>query len=178
MRPRVTWKVGAWSEGAMAEQSDGIRATYGAAIADVVEMYRTMVAERRDQPAMQDIKYTLKALVAKPTKANIADLDTITSSFLMSASMARFGSPDEYLFDADALSQCAQSALANLPEVNGRTATDPLAVMLVRALLDLVPDDVGATERDKLLSAALEACRLGYDIKTVERLRAKAGQVL
>jgi len=183
--PRKTWRNPDWSTGSFVPQRPDLRAEYGEAIAELVELYALMARDHRDEPRAQDIKHTLRALWLDPASADVRNLDTSTAAWLdlMQWRLYRRQGSLRALSLAE-LAQCAQAALNAFKKPGGRPNTDALAAALVRGLCELT-QDLPKDRRRPLLCAALEACGIGrpHDEadreaeleKTVQRIIRKSG---
>lgn len=177
MRARLTWRVPRWSRGAIVESLPRLRERYGERMAEVVELYRDMAVDHAEQPRAQDWKRTLRAIALNPRAVDVTRLDSFTHAVLVAEAwkMRR-----TWLLEAlqpEELAECATRALARVPSRVGRPKTDELAVALVRDLLEKLPPDTPAANRDELLEDALLACGIGASQATLKRLRARAGQI-
>lgn len=171
MRPKLTWRVRRWSIGSWVEPvSDEFRKRYGDAAADTVELMRDMVRDHHDQPSAQDRKATLRALVDAPADADLSRLDTHTDALVLKHSWGMYRVQNIKALLPEQVAACAQAALAELPDTNGRPKTNGLAVMLVRDLLAQLPAGTTPSARDALLRDALQECGLGASVRTIKAL--------
>lgn len=176
-RARLTWKTRRWSEGTLAEPLPALRDKHGDAVAELVEMFREMVRDRRDQPKAQDVKHTLQSIADDPTAAVLDRLDSHTYCALLYAAWQLYGETDLSVLAPEERARCADQAQQGFTGAAGAPSTDDLAVMLIRSLLALSPRSMRAAARNELIADAMLACRLGAGVKTVERLLRKARQV-
>jgi hypothetical protein len=186
MRPRIAWRVRRWSEGNIVADEPEIRRTYGDAVADHVALCRDLVAEQRPMkvhgheegaPTAQDVKATLRAIVERPTAADLSRLDSITEPLLLREAYTAFGVIEPAELAPVDLAACAAAALAKFDARSGAPSTDWIALRLVAGLIRLC-GDMPRAQQDELMHTALIACGLGAGPKTIERLRTKAGHIL
>lgn len=178
MKPRLIWRARRWSEGSLVREFPDIRHAYGEAIANHVELCADLLRDRRDAPALQDRRRTLLAIADSPATADLSSLDASTDAALMRASYERFGNAEALDLTPTELAEAAQIALAALPRNRrGAPQTDDIALRLTRGLLELLPAGTTVRKQKALLAAAFEVCRLGFDEKTIERLRTMAGRI-
>jgi hypothetical protein len=161
----------------MVDPLPAIRAAYGDSVADVVGLSADLIRGRRDVPSAQDQKHTLRRIAEAPGAACLVDLDTHTDAALVAAAWRLYRVVDLAELPAASVALCARDALRAFAWKRGRISTDDIAVPMVRKLLDITPD-LDRGEQMALIGKALQACRLGFDHKNIERLRTAAGQLL
>jgi hypothetical protein len=161
----------------LVEALPALRARYGEQVAEVVELYRDMALDHRDQPSAQDLKRTLSAIAGDPAAADFTRLDSFTDAALVAEAWKLHRTWRLTALQPGELAVCAVRALARVRSTSGRPKTDALAVALVRDLLEMLPASTPADQRDELLEDALLACGIGASPATLKRLRKKAGQI-
>lgn len=177
MKPKLTWRVRRWSTGAWVEPvSAAFRQRYGDSAADVVEVVLDLLRDHRDQPSMQDMKATLRALAEAPAGADLARLDTRTDALMVKHAWLTFHTTSIAALQPEQVAACALAALADMPAINGRPKTDGFSLMLVDNLLAQLPPHTPPSTRDGLLRAALRECGLGTSVRTIKAMHSLAGK--
>lgn len=186
MRSKLTWKTKQWSTGCLvgplpivfrdAENNKvSLRSVIGDELARIVEAHASILLDMRDQPIMQDIKRTLRAIAELPKAADISRLDAQTDAYMLGAAHRLFGQVDLAKLTHSQRAECAADALKKLPSIDGRPAgLDPIVVEMVRELLAHMPK-ANPTARKALVGIALMACGVGSGEKNIERLIREAG---
>jgi len=139
MAGRLTWRVPQWRPGAWIEPAPELHARWGAGIATLVEVYRTIAAGRDDRPGPADVRRTLAAVAREPGAVPVRSLDTETWFRLHEQAFQRHRQPSPELLPLHELARCAAAALAAMAVRRGRRPSQPLAVQFLVELLPLLP---------------------------------------
>lgn len=175
MRPKLTWRVRRWFPFGWVEPVAGaFRARHGDAVADVVELARDMLRDHQDEPSMQDVKATLRAVAMAPAAADLKRIDGQTRAMLEREALKRFRTWELGQLQPHELAECATLALVRPAAGAGRPTTTALAVTLVRDLLALMPAKTRPAARDLMLRQALKQCGLGSGARSLKELKARA----
>jgi hypothetical protein len=139
MAGRLTWRVPQWRPFAWVEPAPELHARWGAGIATLVEVFRSIAAGQGNSPGPADVRRTLAAIVREPGAVPLRDLDAETSARLDEQAWKLHRQLFATLLPLDELARCAAAALASMAVRRGRRPSQPLAVQFLVELLPLLP---------------------------------------
>lgn len=170
MKGHVTWRNRPGPEGGWGVALPAIRRKHGVEVAEIVEHCATLIRERRNWPTAQDVKHTLRAIVAQPAKADLRKLDGFTAARIADQALRRYRIQRIRDLTAEQLRDCAAGALESFNWRGGRMQTDDAAAGMARELLR-IGASLTRAQQDEMLRDCLLACGLAAGARTIERLR-------